>query len=154
MNIIKFAAIAAAAAEFSKDPSTQVGAVVVDDDGHVLSVGYNGFPRGVDDDPARYADREQKLKLIAHAESNAIAQAARCGVRLAGASLIVTALYPCSTCAKLIIQAGIKRVYAPRMDPKKSLEWFIEAQTSGLLFKEAGVQVIEYRATRSANAVA
>ena len=68
MNIIQFANVAETLARFSKDPSTRVGAVVVDDHGHILSTGWNGFPRGVDDDPARYADRSVKLELIAHAD--------------------------------------------------------------------------------------
>ena len=59
-------------ARFSKDPSTQVGAVIVDGMNRLVSIGYNGFPRGVADDDERYNNRKTKLKLIVHAEANAI----------------------------------------------------------------------------------
>lgn len=142
MNLLKFVRVADALASLSKDPSTQVGCVAVDDDGNLLSAGFNGFPRGVSDDPARYADRPTKLAMIAHAEANCVAQAARTGARLKGASLIVTALHPCADCAKLIIQAGIVRVYAPTMPPES--KWTESAEIAALLFREAGVEVVEY----------
>lgn len=143
MNLINFANVARVMAGFSKDPSTQVGAVVVDDDGNTLVTGFNGFPRGVEDRPERYAHRETKLSLISHAEANCVAQAARKGVALMGANLIVTALYPCSGCAKLIIQAGIKRVYAPAVEVNP--RWKIESDFAALMFQEAGVEVIFYQ---------
>lgn len=142
---MKFVGIAREVAALSKDPSTKVGAVVVDDDGNVLTVGYNGFPRGVIDDRERYADRDTKLKFIAHAESNAIAQAARNGVRLMGSTLVLTSLYPCSNCAKAIIQAGIKAVYAPHMSGDHNPDWIRERVISETMFREAGVVVVEYQ---------
>lgn len=144
MNPLKFVGVAKAVAALSKDPSTKVGCVVVDDDGSVLSLGYNGFPRGVDDLPQRYADRDTKLIFVAHAESNAIAQAARHGVRLLGSTMVLTALYPCTNCAKQIIQAGIKRVYAPRMSKDVNEQWKLERDRSVVMFIEAGVTVEEY----------
>lgn len=143
MNLIQFANVAACMARFSKDPSTQVGAVIVDDDGNILTTGYNGFPRGVQDHPWRYANRDIKLQYVAHAEANSIAQAARNGIRLKDSNLIVTALHPCADCAKLIIQAGIKRVFAPTM-PTNS-KWLKEAETAAVMFAEAGVTVEEYQ---------
>jgi dCMP deaminase len=93
----------------------------------------------------RYSDRNTKLKFIAHAEANAIAQAARVGAKLLGSTLIVTALYPCSNCAKLIIQAGVKKVYAPSMNVEiTNATWFEEAAIATQLFKEAGVEIEEY----------
>lgn len=145
MNPLRFIPVAQAMANLSRDPSTKVGAVVLDDDANILSTAFNGFPRRVKDTEERYAQREVKLSLIAHAEANAIAQAARTGVKLFGSTLIVTALYPCSNCAKLIIQSGIKRVYAPKMDEKLSnQQWFFEKQISELMFSEAGIEVVEY----------
>ena len=145
MNPLRFVPVAQAMANLSRDPSTKVGAVVLDDDANILSTAFNGFPRRVKDTEERYAQREVKLSLIAHAEANAIAQAARTGVKLLGSTLIVTALYPCSNCAKLIIQSGIKRVYAPKMDEKLSnQQWFFEKQISELMFSEAGIEVVEY----------
>jgi dCMP deaminase len=144
MNPLKFIPVAEAMAGLSKDPRTKVGAIVIDDDGNILSTGWNSFPRGVDDDPVRYADREVKNRLVSHAESNCVSQAARNGVRLKGSSIIVTELFPCSNCAKLIIQAGIRRVYAPVMKSHHSDQWFEEKAISDLMFGEAGVEVVEY----------
>lgn len=141
MNPLSFLGVAQAMAALSKDPSTQVGAVCVDRDNTILSVGFNGFPRGVTDDPARYAHRPTKYAFIAHAEANAIAQAARVGARLLGASLILTELHPCSECAKLIIQAGIERVYAPISDNPR---WSEDAAVAAAMFMEAGVKVIRF----------
>lgn len=144
MNPLKFVAVAESIAGLSKDPRTKVGAVVLDDDGNILTTGYNGFPRGVNDDPARYADRDTKIKLVSHAESNAISQAARNGIRLYGSTLLLTSLYPCSNCAKQIIQAGIRRVYAPRMGGNHSPVWYEEKDISELMFREAGVEIFEW----------
>ena len=142
MNPLKFVPVARAMAGLSYDPSTQVGAVILDDDSNILSTGFNGFPRGVYDAPARYLDRETKLKYISHAEANAVAQAARVGARLLGSTLVLTSLYPCSNCAKLIIQAGITRVFAPHM-PDDS-KWHDEKLISEVMFEEAGVEVVFY----------
>jgi len=144
MDLMRFTGIAKEIAKLSKDKSTQVGALVIDDDGNLLSTGFNGFPRGVLDHEFRYADRSIKLKYISHAESNAIAQAARNGVRLKGSNLLLTALYPCENCAKLIIQAGIKRIYAPVMGNEANRQWHEEKRYSSIMFHEAGVEVIEY----------
>lgn len=144
MNPLKFVGVARAMAALSKDPRTQVGAVVVDADGTILATGYNGFPRGVVDDPGRYLDRGVKLKFIAHAEANCVAQAARTGARLMGSSIVLTAMHPCADCAKLIIQAGIRAVYSPRMHAGHSEVWHEEREIAGRLFAEAGVEVVEY----------
>lgn len=104
-------------ASMSKDPSTQVGAVIVSPEYYVLGTGFNGFPRGVDDTAARYADRETKLKLVVHAELNAILACARHGIRLRGAAMytacrdVATGRIwggpPCMRCSVETIQAGI-----------------------------------------------
>jgi dCMP deaminase len=129
---------------FSKDPSTQVGAVIVDQNKMVVGSGYNGFPRGVDDSPERYNDRELKYKLIVHAEQNAIINA---GHRCIGATIYV---YPafgkpplCSTCAKSVIQAGIRRVvgYEPEVDSDRAARWADELAAAYLLCNEAGLEM-------------
>lgn len=141
----KFIPLAQAVAALSKDPRTKVGALVIDRDSNILSTGYNGFPRGVQDLPERYADREIKLTLTSHAEANAIAQAARNGIRLLGSRLLVTSLFPCSNCAKLIIQAGIIEILAPSSHREgASPIWEKEKEISSLLFKEAGVSITYY----------
>lgn len=106
-----FMGVALLAAERSKDPSTQVGACIVNAAERILSTGYNGFPYGCDDDEFPW-DREgesnqTKYPFVVHAELNAILNAG--GKSLEG-SRIYVALFPCNECAKAIIQAGIKEV--------------------------------------------
>lgn len=99
-------------AGWSKDPSTQVGAVIVRPDNTVASLGFNGFPRGVADDE-RLLDRDKKYPIMIHAEKNAILSAHE---RLNGYTLYVWPLAPCTPCAATIIQAGIARVVTPHSD--------------------------------------
>lgn len=95
------------AAEQSKD-STQVGAALVLDGNIVALTAYNGPPKGVKDSPAR-RERPAKYLYTSHAEANLIAFAARRGIRTEGATVYVTH-YPCSSCAKALIQAGVSQV--------------------------------------------
>jgi len=97
-------------AQWSKDPSTQCGAVVIGESGQVLSQGYNGFPRGMDDSDELYKNRETKYDRIVHAEMNAIYNASRTGVSLEGATAYIHGLPCCHECAKAMIQVGIKEV--------------------------------------------
>ena len=96
----------------SKDPNTQVGACIVNNENRILSVGYNGFPSGCDDDVfpwERSADDSFNTKYlyVCHAELNAILN---CRGRNLTNSRIYVALFPCNECAKAIIQSGIKEV--------------------------------------------
>lgn len=102
--------IAKAASIKSKDPRCRVGAVIVSLDNVVLTTGFNGLPRGVDDDREVLENVDEKLKVICHAEQNAIINAARIGVAIRGASIYVTK-FPCLACCNSIIQAGITRIY-------------------------------------------
>lgn len=97
-------------ASMSKDLNTQVGAVIIDYDRNILSTGFNGFPRGVNETPERQA-RPAKYLFTTHAEANAIAAAARNGHSLLNSTILVTHP-PCAQCAALIAQAGIIRVLA------------------------------------------
>lgn len=94
----------------SKDPGTQVGAVVVDSTHKVVSIGYNGFPTGCDDDVFPWQREgslyESKYAYVVHAELNAILNSPR---SLTGCSIYVS-LFPCNECAKAIIQSGIKTI--------------------------------------------
>lgn len=126
-------------ASMSHDPSTKVGAVIVRPNKTVVSMGWNGFPRGCDDRPDLYTDRQTKYARVVHAEVNAVLMAredvARC-------TLYVSPLHPCSTCAGIIIQAGIQRVIARiKGDPEQWEQNFAEARR---MFREAGVSVITY----------
>lgn len=102
--------IAKATSIKSKDPRCPVGAVIVSADNVVLTTGFNGLPRGVDDDKEILEDIDEKLKVICHAEQNAIINAARMGIAVRGASIYVTK-FPCLACCNSIIQAGIARLY-------------------------------------------
>ncbi len=107
-----FMGVAILASQRSKDPSTQVGACIVNDDNKIMSVGYNGFPRGCSDDEFpwdRQGDKDSSTKYpyVCHAELNAILNAG--GNNLKDCRIYV-ALFPCNECAKAIIQCGIKEV--------------------------------------------
>lgn len=135
----RYLRLAKEVSSWSKDPSTQVGAVVIGDKGQVLSQGYNGFPRGIGDSQARLNDRETKYKYIVHAEMNAIYNATYSGVSLDGATLYVSGLPVCGECAKGIIQVGIKEVVTENVEvPDKWKESCAEAKK---LLEEAGVKV-------------
>ena len=120
---------------WSKDPSTQVGAVIVRPDKTIASVGFNGFPRGVDDTPGRLTDRPTKYAMTLHAEANAIVSARE---PVGGYTLYVSPLHPCSNCAALIIQAGISRVVTRTDDLERWAESFALARQ---MFQEAGVRL-------------
>lgn len=106
-----FMGVALLAAQRSKDPSTQVGACIIDGDKRILSTGYNGFPKGCSDDEYPWnrdeSAGETKYQYVVHAELNAILNAS--GKSLSGATVYV-GLFPCHECAKAIIQSGIKEV--------------------------------------------
>ncbi len=125
-------------AQWSKDPSSKIGAVTVGAKGQVLSQGFNGFPRGLKDDYDRLNDRETKYKYVVHAEMNAIYNATYNGTSLNGATLYVYGLPICSECAKGVIQVGIKRVVMPA-SPGMPEKWKDSWLTSMSFFKEAGV---------------
>lgn len=97
----------------SKDPNTKVGSVLVRPNGSIASLGYNGFPRGMDDSPELYADRDTKLDRIIHAETNAISASE--DRSLDGCTLYVWPFFPCHRCAVHIIQEGIVRVVSPKL---------------------------------------
>lgn len=104
-----FMAIAKLSELRSKDPNTQVGACIVNDENIILSIGYNGFPRGCSDDeyPWDRTGEDTKYPYVVHSEANAILNSQ--GKILKGAKIYVT-LFPCNECTKLIIQSGIKEV--------------------------------------------
>ena len=109
---LRFIDLARHISEWSKDPSTKVGCVIVGEDREIRSTGFNGFPRGIDDTSERLEDRNQKYPMICHAEENAIMHAARIGVSLKGTMAYVT-WPPCSRCTRSLIQAGVSEVVYP-----------------------------------------
>lgn len=123
-------------ASYSKDPSTQVGAVIVRNVNEFVMGGYNGFPVSMPDKPEWLANRELKLKYMIHAERNAIN---RTLVRLGGATLYVWPFMPCSKCAQLIVKEGITRVVAPASDtPRWAEDWALAKAH----FIGAGVELV------------
>ena len=135
----RFIELANHIAKWSKDPSTKVGCVIVGKDREIRSTGFNGFPRGINDDEERLSNRELKYPLICHAEENAIMHAARIGVSLKGSTAYVT-WPPCSRCARSLIQAGIREVvyYGDVEIPER---WVEDFNVSSSMFVEAGVGV-------------
>ena len=122
---------------YSKDPRTKVGALILRADGTPVSWGYNGFPRGIDETPELWESREEKYKRVLHAESNAIDFARE---SLAGTAIFCS-LFPCSNCAARIVQAGIKTVVfegEPREDlgAKIAFEMFSQANIAVIQKKE------------------
>jgi dCMP deaminase len=106
-----FLNIAKAVSIKSKDPRCAVGAVIVSNGNVILSTGFNGLARGVHDDDQTLLDVDEKMKVICHAENNAIVNAARVGGRpLEGTTIYVTK-FPCLACCNAIIQAGVRRIY-------------------------------------------
>lgn len=134
----RFLELAQHISSWSKDPSTQVGAVIVNPESrNILSIGYNGFPKGIHDDD-RYYNRELKYQLVVHAEMNAIYNATLNGISLMGATLFVHGLPVCSDCAKGIAQVGIKEVIMPmQMIPEN---WKISWLKTQSLFNEVGIR--------------
>ena len=137
----RYTCLAKEISTWSKDPSTQVGAVVIGNNGEVLSQGYNGFPRGIKDTAARLKDRERKYNLVVHAEMNAIYNAGLNGVSLKGSTLYVYGLPVCNECAKGIIQVGIDKVIATRPADYNE-KWDDSIKDAKALFKEAEVEYL------------
>jgi dCMP deaminase len=126
---------------WSKDPSTKVGAVLVDSLGRVIP-GYNGFPRSLSDDEEVYANRDKKLQRVIHAEMNAILNA-QGSVR--GMTLYTSVFQPCSRCAAHVIQAGIKRVVYEISPDGVPERWREDMEAALEMFKEAGVATVGIR---------
>lgn len=128
----RFLSMARHVSEWSKDESTKVGAVVFTPRHAVLSVGYNGMVRGMDDDNPAYHERPLKYHLFEHAERNAIYNAAEHGIKLSGMLLACTH-FPCSDCARAIVQSGITTLVVPKMQESRLMEarwresWFASA---------------------------
>lgn len=134
-----FMDLARLTAQRSKDPSTQVGAVLVDAEHRVISTGYNGFPRGVPDDADLLQIRETKLALTIHAEQNAILFAQR---PLKGATCYVWPLPPCAQCAAKLIQAGVSRVVAPTPTAEHMDRWGKDLALAEWAFQQAEVEMV------------
>lgn len=137
---VRYVELARLVSTWSKDPSTQVGAVLVRPDNSVASIGYNGFPKGIEDTEERLKDRDTKYSFVIHAEMNAVLNA-HDDVR--GDTLYLWPLLCCDRCAVHMIQAGIKRVVAPSCPTDKADRWEPILENSRARFAEAGVEWVE-----------
>jgi dCMP deaminase len=137
-----FMRIAETSAQRSKDPKTQVGACIVNPDNkHILSIGYNGLPRGFSDDDISWEESEDfmldKHTYVVHAEANAILNAHQ---ELGGSTLYVS-MFPCNECAKLIVQSGIRKVvYSDDKYLHKK-----KGQASKAIMERAGIEFSQYK---------
>lgn len=126
----------------SKDPNTQVGAIIVSKDNRILGTGYNGSPNGFPDNEfpwAREGDNlEKKYLYVVHAERNAILNFRGNSREFEGATLYVS-MFPCNECAKEIIQVGIKKVIY-LSDKYKDTD---EVKASKIMFDKSGVEYIQ-----------
>lgn len=135
----RYLQLATLVASWSEDPSTKAGAVIVDERNTVVSLGFNGIPRHVENE-ARWVDRSTKYEVVIHCELNALVFAGR---QVGGATIYLHPFLPCSRCASILIQAGIRRVVAPILPPHLEGRWAANLDLSKTLFKEAGVEVAE-----------
>lgn len=138
----RFLDLAKFVSSWSKDPSTKVGAVVARRN-RIISVGFNGFASGVEDEGIESMPRERKYLRTIHAEENAILFAGR---NIYGTTIYVYPFQPCSNCASKIIQVGIKKVVVMQSEKQSSKvgrwkESFNEAYSQ---FQEAGVVLEEW----------
>ena len=136
----RFLELAAFIAQWSKDPSTKTGAVIVRGDKSIVSLGYNGFPKFLDDSPHDYEDREIKYSKIIHAEMNAILYAKE---PLYEAILFTWPFMSCDRCAVHVIQSGITEVVAPVCPPDLEVRWGPAFQRARDMYREAGVTLTE-----------
>lgn len=135
----RFMHLASTLATLSKDQHKQVGCILLDPDTlFIKSSGYNGFPINIQDDPERW-QKENKSMYVQHAEMNAICSAARHGTPL-DKSLCIVTYHPCSTCAKALIQAGIKQIITLPPDYTHP-RWGNEFERATNLFKEANIEI-------------
>lgn len=135
---VRFLELALHIAQWSKDPSTKVGAVLVGRRKTQVTVGYNGFPPGIADTPERLQNRDVKYLLVQHAERNVLDNAE---FDTYGSSLYTT-FPPCPDCAKSIITMGVSRVvciHSDRPDWQERFGW------SHSILKEAGIELSPYR---------
>lgn len=140
---IRFIELAEHISSWSKDPSTKVSAVAVSPDKQILSIGWNGFPRNVNDTDERLNDRETKYKHIVHAEKNCIYNACHNGISLKDSILYVYGLPVCGECAKAVIQVGVKRIICG-FDGEYKENWKESVEFAQNIFRETKVQFSYY----------
>ena len=137
---LRFLGLTEVIAGWSKDPSRGVGCVIASPNRQIISTGFNGLPRGVDDLPERL-ERPTKYDLIVHAEMNAIIQCARNGISPIGC-VLYSSFFPCVNCAIAIVQAGLDSVVTIKPDATDE-HWINSINKSRVVLEEAGVNLVE-----------
>lgn len=135
----RFLKLAEHVASWSKDPSTKCGAVIANEK-RIVSLGFNGFPSGTDDSESFYNDRPEKYRRVIHAEQNAMAFS---NSNIAGCTLYVWPMPPCSQCAAMITQRGIRRVVTVKPNSEQIDRWGDSFKSTINMFNESGVS-LEY----------
>lgn len=135
----RFLEITKQVSTWSKDPRTKVGAVLVGHKDQIISQGFNGLPRKIEDTEERLNNRELKNKLVIHAEMNAIFNAIFNGASTENATLYVSGLPCCHDCAKGIIQTGITRVVMDKSPLERPGRWGESGELALEMFRESGV---------------
>lgn len=130
----RFLNLARLVSGWSKDPSTKCGAVITRGK-QIVSVGFNGFPAGVDDSEHLYADRDKKYRRILHAEQNAILFAKQ---DLTGCTCYVYPMQPCSNCTAMLIQAGVSRIVSPKATKEQEARWRESFQSAKDMLGDVG----------------
>jgi len=134
---IRFIELATFISDWSKDPSTKVGAVIIDGSHRILSVGFNGYPQHIPDDDLH--DRERKYAKIIHAEMNALLFAQR---NMSGCTIYVYPMAPCSQCASAIIQSGIERVVTRKCTSEQYERWGDKIKLTEEMFESANIELV------------
>jgi dCMP deaminase len=136
----RFLELAAHVSQWSRDPSTKVGAVIARPDHTIVSLGFNGFPRGMNDDPELYNNRDEKYSRIIHGEVNCLIHAYQ---RVDGYSLYTYPLGCCDRCAVQLAQAGIKRFIFPKTPSDLLVRWGSITEKTKKYLDEMKLEYIE-----------
>jgi dCMP deaminase len=136
----RFIKLAEEVSFWSKDLRTKVGSIIVDNDNNPISMGYNGFARKINDEINERYLPENKLKWVIHSEANAIINCARHNQCTVNTTIYVT-LFPCSNCAGMIVNAGIKRVVCKNKPDFDNERWGENWKISLMILNEGGVTI-------------
>jgi len=139
---IRFLRIAREVSMWSKDPSSKIGAVIVNQNRQIISTGYNGFPRDIPDKQEYLNNREIKYKYVIHAEANAIYNALYNNMNVLNSTIYVFGLPVCSECLKMLCQCGIKRVVY--CSTKNDAKWSASFETSKVIADFANIEIQSY----------
>ncbi len=141
LNWQKLLKIAYVKAEESTNPSTQNGAILVDDNGNVILSAVNSFPNGVAENQERQTNKDLRYKFSIHAERNVLYLAAKLGIKTEGLTMVCP-WAACSDCAQAIIQAGIRILVAHKQALDRSGHWQEDIDLAFSMMREAGVEII------------